>query len=58
MPVKPELLAHLVCPLCRGSLRPEPDALVCRPCRRRYPVVDGVPWLVPEKATKLPPERR
>ena len=52
----PELRAHLVCPRCRGELTDAPDALVCTACRLVYPVVDGVPWLIPERARKL--ERR
>ncbi len=49
----PELRKRLVCPLCRGELEDRPRGLACRPCQRLFPVVDGVPWLVPEHARKL-----
>jgi ubiquinone/menaquinone biosynthesis C-methylase UbiE/uncharacterized protein YbaR (Trm112 family) len=32
-----------VCPLCRGPLATEPEAFVCGPCGRRYPLHDGIP---------------
>jgi uncharacterized protein YbaR (Trm112 family) len=50
--VVPWVRAMLVCPQCRGDLEDLPDALRCRACRLRYPVVDGAPWLVPELATR------
>jgi uncharacterized protein YbaR (Trm112 family) len=42
----------LVCPACRGDLGEAsgPDALTCAACRLEYPVVDGVPWMVAERA--------
>ncbi len=48
-----ELLSVLGCPVCetRPPLREEGEALVCTECGRRYPVVDGIPDLLPESAT-------
>lgn len=37
---------RFVCPACRGELDPAPVSLLCRACRRDYPVVEGVPYLV------------
>lgn len=53
-----ELLAMLVCPLCKGKLiyRKEAGELVCRPDRLGYPVKDGIPVMLEEEARKLPPE--
>ena len=55
----PELRALLVCPACRGELRERldasregPDALRCPQCMLDYPVVQGVPYLVPELAVE------
>ena len=42
-----ELMDLLCCPLCKGGLTEEPAALKCVPCGRSYPVVDGIPDLVP-----------
>ncbi len=53
------LVALLVCPGCRGELERELDdraaicGLICRPCGRRYPVIDGVPRLVLEESAPL-----
>jgi uncharacterized protein YbaR (Trm112 family) len=45
----------LVCPSCKGELEyaAEPEALVCLPCRLRYPVQDGIPVMLIEEAEKI-----
>ncbi|MCS7172516.1 MAG: Trm112 family protein [Armatimonadetes bacterium] len=48
--VDPELLALLVCPVCRTPVRPEGDCLVCTRCGRRYPVREGIPVMLVEEA--------
>lgn len=42
------LEGQLACPACYKPLRLEADRLICTGCGRRYPVVDGIPVLVPE----------
>ncbi len=37
---------RLACPTCRAFLDELDDALRCLPCRRRFPIVDGVPDLL------------
>lgn len=46
----PELLAMLVCPVCREAVTEEEaeDRLVCSGCGRAYPVRDGIPDMVVE----------
>jgi hypothetical protein len=44
------LAATLACPACHGELRPEETRLVCASCARGYPVVDGIPVLIAERA--------
>jgi uncharacterized protein YbaR (Trm112 family) len=48
--IDPQLLAILACPACdeRPPLRLEDAYLVCDACRRRYPIVDGIPRLLVE----------
>jgi uncharacterized protein YbaR (Trm112 family) len=46
----PELIAILVCPFCRGDLTVETAELHCGPCARRFPIVNGVPFLVDDDA--------
>lgn len=48
----PRLRGLLVCPSCRGELEEIPSALRCPAERLRWPVVDGVPLLVPEEARR------
>jgi uncharacterized protein len=49
-----ELLAILACPRCKGEIEPMSDgsSLVCRACRLKYPVVDGIPLMLIEEAEK------
>jgi uncharacterized protein YbaR (Trm112 family) len=41
---------QLACPACLGDLRAEEARLVCTACGRAYPVVDGIPVLIAERA--------
>jgi uncharacterized protein YbaR (Trm112 family) len=50
-PLSSELLEIIRCPACLGDfLPPEPAALVCSACGRRYPVRNGVPVLLVDEA--------
>jgi uncharacterized protein YbaR (Trm112 family) len=44
--IDPRLLAILRCPVCHEDVAEDVDALVC-PQGHRYPVVDGIPDMVP-----------
>lgn len=48
-----ELLDFLACPECKGSLQKEKDRFVCYKCRRYYPIVDEVPFLIKEESNEL-----
>ena len=58
MSLDPHLLAILVCPVDKGALYPvggpdngdEPTGLYNPRLQRRYPVVDGIPNLLPDDA--------
>lgn len=41
----------LACPVCFGALQFSESAVVCVGCGRQYPVVDGIPVLIPQRAT-------
>lgn len=43
-----EFLDLLRCPRCRSPLQTDADALVCRGCAGRFPILDGVPRLAGE----------
>jgi uncharacterized protein YbaR (Trm112 family) len=41
----------LVCPICFAALRFSDSVVVCTGCATSYPVVDGIPVLIPQRAT-------
>jgi hypothetical protein len=47
------VVAQLACPACHGSLRLEDLRLICSACNRRYPIVDGIPALIVERAETI-----
>ena len=48
----PDIVALLSCPGCRSGLKWEDDRLSCRTCGAEYPVVDGIPVLLPDGAAR------
>ncbi|MBB3183468.1 hypothetical protein FHR95_001009 [Halomonas fontilapidosi] len=50
-----ELLAMLVCPLCKGKLKYQREAgeLACRFDGLAYPIRDGIPVMLPEEARAM-----
>ena len=63
----PQLLDRLVCPVCHGALRLEgPNTIrdaglatiLCTACGRRYPILDGIPVLIPDSRVEEQPGRR
>jgi uncharacterized protein YbaR (Trm112 family) len=40
-------LRWLVCPACRHALQLEDNVIRCLGCNRLYPIVDGIPILLP-----------
>jgi uncharacterized protein YbaR (Trm112 family) len=50
-----ELLDILCCPKCKGALEPDNEkALLCQACKLRYPIIDGIPVMLVDKAEKIP----
>lgn len=61
--MRPDLLDIIACPVCKGALELQADAiapddaadagevrmgmLACVPCNENYPVSDGIPTLLP-----------
>lgn len=58
MPAKPRepvaldqsVIEMLACPACRVSLLLQGTSVFCSACGRSYPVVDGIPVLIAERA--------
>jgi uncharacterized protein len=42
---------QLACPACLGDLRFTADRATCLGCGRAYPIEDGIPVLIIERAT-------
>jgi uncharacterized protein len=55
MKLAQELSEILVCPRCKGEIRAMDDepCLVCRACRLKYPIVDGIPIMLVDEAVHL-----
>ncbi len=49
-PIDPAVLDQLACPACMGDLRLNEERLICAGCGRIYPILDGIPVLVAERA--------
>ncbi|MFP5210788.1 MAG: Trm112 family protein [Acidobacteriota bacterium] len=47
------LLSLLACPACGGELRLDDFRLVCAGCGRGYPIVEGIPVLIAERAAPM-----
>ena len=50
MPVPDELLEILRCIECRSELEAKNDELICTGCGLHYPVVEGIPVMLPDSA--------
>jgi uncharacterized protein YbaR (Trm112 family) len=48
------VLDQLACPACMGSLRLDANRLLCAACNRAYPIIDGIPVLIPSRAESKP----
>ncbi|RMD82434.1 MAG: Trm112 family protein [Candidatus Dadabacteria bacterium] len=55
MAISKELLDILVCPACKGPVKPTPqqDALICEACKLRYPIEDDIPVMIVSEAKPL-----
>jgi uncharacterized protein YbaR (Trm112 family) len=48
-------LRWLACPVCHRSLELRADGILCTGCSRSYPIVDGLPVLLAERAIQKNP---
>ena len=55
MVIQKELLEILACPKCKGdiTLNEKEDGLICETCRLLYPIRDGIPVMLIDKAIPL-----
>ena len=58
MPAKPapvpefdaSIVSQLACTACYGDLQLDQQRLLCTACSRAYPIVDGIPVLIVDRA--------
>lgn len=58
MPLDHHILEVIACPICNGKLHhdKEKDELVCKFDRLAYPIDEGIPVLLEEKAREVSSE--
>ena len=47
-----ELLEILACPACKADVILQAEKIVCTKCARKYPIVEGIPVMLVDKAEK------
>ncbi len=47
--ISPEFLRSLACPKCHSALAQNKSELICIKCKSRYPIIDGIPDLMPKE---------
>jgi uncharacterized protein len=45
-----ELLEILACPACKGEVELKEEKIVCKKCKKKYPVRDGIPVMLIDEA--------
>lgn len=50
MMINEELLKILACPQCKKGVFLEDNYIVCRSCKIKFPVVDGIPIMLLDEA--------
>lgn len=48
-----ELLNILVCPVCKTDIELKNDKVICKQCKRQYPIREGIPIMLTDEA-KVP----
>ncbi|GAH19318.1 unnamed protein product [marine sediment metagenome] len=48
-----ELLEILACPICKSEIHLKGNKLICRKCRKYYPIRDGIPVMLIDEAKDL-----
>ena len=47
-----DLINILICPACGAAVRDKEVAIECTECKNRYPVEDGIPVMLVDRAQK------
>ena len=55
-PIDKKLMEILVCPVSKKTLEQVEDELICYESKLAYPIRDGIPIMLPDKARKITDE--
>jgi uncharacterized protein YbaR (Trm112 family) len=50
--ISPDLLNILICPACKAAVREKDGFIECTHCKNRYPIQDGIPVMLVDRAQK------
>jgi uncharacterized protein YbaR (Trm112 family) len=50
--INPDLLNILICPSCGSAVRDKETYIECTACKKQYPVDNGIPVLIADRAEK------
>jgi uncharacterized protein len=56
--ISQDLLNILICPACGAAVREKENTIECTDCKNRYPVEDGIPVMLVDKAIKAAEDKR
>jgi uncharacterized protein YbaR (Trm112 family) len=56
--ISQDLINILICPACGAAVREKENAIECTDCKNRYPVEDGIPVMLVDRATKAATDKR
>ncbi|MDD5059934.1 MAG: Trm112 family protein [Candidatus Omnitrophica bacterium] len=45
-----ELIDILACPACKGDVELAGNKIICKQCKKKYPIRDGVPIMLIDEA--------
>lgn len=48
-----ELAKILACPKCKNDVKVTEDKVICETCKKYYPIEDGIPVMLIDKARDL-----
>ncbi|MDD5417110.1 MAG: Trm112 family protein [Candidatus Aenigmarchaeota archaeon] len=46
MPLSEEILNLISCPKCNGKMKEKENFVICKECKTKFPIEDGVPNLL------------
>jgi uncharacterized protein YbaR (Trm112 family) len=52
-----DLVNILICPACGAAVREKENAIECTDCKNRYPIEDGIPVMLVDRATRAAAEK-